>query len=51
MINSVSRLKRETYCCWTRGIVLGLVLVGELGREGGSWTGTLTGLEKGERGA
>ena len=47
----VSRLWRKTYCCWTRGIVFGLVLMGELGVEEGSWTGTLTGLEKGVRGA
>ena len=47
----LSRLERETYCCSTRGIVLGLVSVGELEEEGGSWTGTLTGLEKGVTGA
>ena len=31
--------------------MLGLISAGELGFDGGSWTGTLTGLEKGERGA
>ena len=49
--NRLSRVMRETYCCLTRGIVFGLVSVGELGVEGGSWIGTLTGLEKGVTGA
>ena len=47
----MSRVMRETYCCSTRGIVFGLVLVGELEEEEGSWIGTLTGLEKGVTGA
>ena len=47
----LSRLRRETYCCRTRGIVFGLVSVGELEVEEGSWIGTLTGLEKGVMGA
>ena len=42
---------RETYCCLTRGIVLGLVSVWEFGEEEGSWIGTLTGLENGVTGA
>ena len=44
-------MKRETYCCSTRGIVFGLVSFGGLGGEEGSWIGTLTGLEKGVMGA
>ena len=47
----LSRVMRETYCCSTRGIVFGLVLVGELEVEEGSCIGTLTGLEKGVTGA
>ena len=47
----VSRLMCEAYCWLTRGIVFGLVLVGEVEGEDGSWRGTLTGLEKGVMGA
>ena len=42
---------RETYCWLTRGIVFGLISSGEVGGEGWSWMGMLTGLEKGVTGA
>ena len=49
--SDVSRLWCRTYCWLTRGIVFGLVLIGEEGREAWSWMGTPTGLEKGVTGA
>ena len=48
---SMSRVMRETHCCLTRGIVLGLRSESGVGGECGRWMGTLTGLEKGVIGA
>ena len=50
-IQPLSRLVRGTYCCLTRGIVLGLRSELEVGGEEGSWIGMLTGLENGVIGA
>ena len=50
MSKGVSRLWHETYCWVMRGIVFGLVLVGEFGGEGWSCMGTLTGFWNGVTG-